>query len=149
MMKTVFSVAILAGAMIATASPAAAKQWQVKMLNKGSNGQLMAFEPAFVKIAPGDSVKFVAAQLGHNAETIPGMLPAGAAPFKGKINEEIVVTFAKPGLYGYKCLPHSALGMVGLIEVGDASNKAAIAAKAATLPGMAKKVMAGLVAQAR
>ena len=148
-MKTfVLSVAAVAGMMVA-ASPAAAKQWQVQMLNKGSNGQPMAFEPAFLKIAPGDSVKFVATAKGHNAESIPGMLPAGAVPFKGKVNEEIEVTFTKAGLYGYKCLPHAGLGMVGLIEVGNASYKAAIASQAGSLPGLSKKVMAGLVAQAR
>jgi pseudoazurin len=135
--------------MTIAASPAAAKQWQVQMLNKGSNGQMMAFEPAFLKIAPGDSVKFVATAKGHNAETIAGMLPAGAAPFKGKVNEEIEVTFTKAGLYGYKCLPHLGLGMVGLIEVGNASNKAAIASQAGSLPGLSKKVMTGLVAQAK
>lgn len=148
MKSFVLGVAAVAGMTIA-ASPAAAKQWQVQMLNKGSNGQMMAFEPAFLKVAPGDSVKFVATAKGHNAESIAGMLPAGAVPFKGKVNEEITVTFTKAGLYGYKCLPHAGLGMVGLIEVGNASNKAAVASQAASLPGLSKKVMTGLVAQAR
>ena len=38
----------------------------------------MVFEPAFVKIAPGDTVKFVSTDKGHNAEIIKGMLPEGA-----------------------------------------------------------------------
>jgi plastocyanin len=38
----------------------------------------MVFEPALVKIEPGDTVKFVAANKGHNAETIKGLLPEGA-----------------------------------------------------------------------
>ena len=45
------------------------------MLNKGAEGA-MVFEPALVKVAPGDTVKFVATDKGHNAETIKGMLPA-------------------------------------------------------------------------
>ena len=39
----------------------------------------MVFEPSFVKIAPGDTVRFVSTDKGHNAETIKGMLPEGAA----------------------------------------------------------------------
>jgi pseudoazurin len=142
-----------AGALLAvlalSATPAAAKEWQVKMLNKGSDGKLMVFEPAFIKVAPGDTVKFVATQKGHNAESVAGMVPAGGAAFKGKINEEIVVRFAKPGVYGYKCLPHVGMGMVGLVQVGAATNKADAAAAAAKLPGMGKKKMVELLGQAR
>ena len=47
------------------------------MLDKGTEG-VMVFEPALVKIEPGDTVKFVATNKGHNAETIKGMLPEGA-----------------------------------------------------------------------
>lgn len=147
MLKNVALTALLGLAV--AAAPAEAKQWQVKMLNKGSNGQPMQFEPAFVAIKPGDTVKFIAVDKGHNAESIAGMIPAGATPFKGKFNEEIEVRFEKPGLYGYKCLPHAGMGMVGLVQVGPAVNKADIAAKAAKLPGLGKKVMSGLVAQAR
>jgi hypothetical protein len=59
------------------------------------------------------------------------------------------VTFTAPGVYGYKCLPHLGMGMVGVIQVGPASNKAQAAATAAKLPGLGKKVMTGLVARAR
>lgn len=73
----IFSVLmILAGA-------AAAAEIEVKMLNKGSEG-MMVFEPLLVKVEPGDTVKFISADKGHNTETINGMLPDGAAPFTGK-----------------------------------------------------------------
>lgn len=130
------------------AAPASAKQWEVKMLNKGPGGA-MVFSPAFLKIAPGDTVKFIATDKGHNAESIAGMLPAGAQVFRGKINEEIVVKFTVPGLYAYKCLPHLGMGMVGLIQVGAAANKPQIATAAAKLPGMAKTRMTAMLAQAR
>jgi pseudoazurin len=119
------------------------------MLNKGADGSLMVFEPAFIKIAPGDSVKFLATQKGHNAESVAGMAPAGGPVFKGKINEEIVVRFTKAGLYGYKCLPHVGMGMIGLVQVGGAGNKAAATAAAAKLPGLGKKRMTALLAEAR
>ena len=139
---------LLAGMTLA-ASPAAAKEYQVKMLNKGSDGSLMVFEPAFVKIAPGDTVKFVATQKGHNAESIAGMTPAGGTTFKGKINEEISVKFNKEGVYGYKCLPHLGMGMVGVVQVGKPVNKGQAVAAAAKLPGMGKKRMVALVTQAK
>ena len=131
------------------AAPAAAKEHQVKMLNKGSDGSLMVFDPAFIKIAPGDTVKFLATQKGHNAESIAGMAPAGGTTFKGKINEEIVVKFDKAGVYGYKCLPHTGMGMVGVVQVGAASNKAAATAAAAKLPGLGKKRMLEYLAKAK
>ena len=140
--------AALAGLVLATA-PAAAKEYQVKMLNKGSDGSLMVFEPAYLKVAPGDSVKFLATQKGHNAESLPGMAPAGAASFKGKIDEEIAVKFTKEGVYGYKCLPHLGMGMVGVIQVGKPGNKAAVATATQKLPGLGKKKMTALLEKVR
>ena len=131
------------------ASPVAAKEYQVQMLNKGSDGKLMVFEPAFIKVAPGDTVKFIAKDKGHNAETISGMTPAGGTTFKGKFNEEISIKFTKEGLYGYKCLPHAGMGMVGLIQVGKAANKAQATAAANALPGLGKKKMVELLAKAK
>lgn len=128
-------------------SGAMAADHQVQMLNKGANGKAMQFDPAFLKIAAGDTVTFIPKDKGHDSMSIDGMLPEGAEPWKGKINEQITVTFTKPGLYGYKCQPHYPLGMVGLIEVGDdTSNLEAL--KAVKLVGSAKKRMAELFEQA-
>jgi pseudoazurin len=141
------TLAFVAVAMAAVATPAFSAEHEVKMLNKGSDGQTMVFEPAFLKVAPGDTVKFVPTDKGHDAETIPGLLPDGAVPFKGKMSQEVTVTFEKPGLYGYKCTPHLGMGMVGLIQVGDdASNTAAV--EGAKLPPLAKKRMSGFLSQA-
>lgn len=129
------------GAAAATTGTASAAEIEIRMLNRGAAG-MMVFEPAFAKIEPGDTVRFIAADKGHNAETIDGMLPEGAVPFAGKFNEQIEITFEKPGVYGYKCRPHYAMGMVGMIVVGDPAN--ADEAKAAKHPGKAKKVFAGL-----
>jgi len=136
--------AFLMGAAVAALAftgTAVAAEVEVKMLDKGAEGA-MVFEPALVKIEPGDSVKFVAANKGHNAESIKGMLPEGATPFVGKVNQEIAVTFDKPGVYGVKCLPHYGMGMVALIVVGTPSN--ADEARAVTHPGKAKQMFATL-----
>lgn len=127
---------------VALASPVAAKDVQVKMLNKGAHGA-MVFEPAMVKIAPGDTVTFVATDKGHNAESIAAMLPTGGTVFKGKMNQAVTVKFTKPGVYGYKCLPHYGMGMVGAVIVGSATNAAQ--AKAASHPGKAKQVFASIL----
>jgi pseudoazurin len=117
--------------------PAMAADYQIKLLNKGEAGT-MVFEPNFLAIQPGDTVTFVPTDKSHNVETIQGMIPDGAEAFKSKVNEEITVTFAVPGLYGIKCTPHFAMGMVGVIAVGeDLPNLEA--AKAATLPNKAKE----------
>jgi pseudoazurin len=111
------------------------------MLNKGAEG-MMVFEPALVKVEPGDIVKFVASDKSHNAESIKTMLPAGAVPFAGKMNEDVAVTFDKPGAYGIKCMPHYAMGMVALVVVGKTDNLDE--ARAVPQSGKAKQVFAAL-----
>ncbi|MEO5578679.1 MAG: pseudoazurin [Sphingomicrobium sp.] len=140
-----FSLLASAAAAIALASPAAAADHVVKMLNKGKAGT-MVFEPALVKIAPGDTVTFMPSDKSHNAESIAGMVPGGAAAFKGKMNQPLKVTFSKSGLYGYKCLPHYGMGMVGVVIVGNASSNFAAAQKVSH-PGKAKQVFGGLLSQ--
>jgi pseudoazurin len=130
-----------AAAVLVLAGGARAAEVEVKMLNKGADG-VMVFEPAFVKIAPGDTVKFVSTDKGHNAESIKGMLPEGAAPFVGKNNEDIAVKFEQEGVYGIKCLPHYGMGMVAMIVVGNPGN--IDQAKAVPQVGKAKQVFATL-----
>jgi pseudoazurin len=139
------TIAILAlGAAVVFSGAASAAEIEVKMLNKGEKGA-MVFEPDFVKAAPGDTVRFVAVDKGHNVEAIKGMLPEGATPFKGKINEEISVVLDKEGVYGVKCAPHYGMGMVALIEVGNPANVEE--AQAVKHAGKAKTVFAELFGQ--
>ena len=133
----------------ALAAPAFAKTVEVKMLNKGTQGGFMVFEPAFVKIAPGDSVSFVPTDPAHDVVSLPDIAPKGAQPFTGKISQPLTVKFTTEGLYGYKCVPHVSMGMVGLVQVGKAANKTEASAAAAKLPGLARTKMIGLVATAR
>lgn len=121
----------------AAAGPALAANVEVRMLNKGEAGS-MVFEPAFVQVAPGDTVTFIATDKGHNAETIPGMLPAGAEPFKGTMGKDIAVTFTAEGAYGVKCAPHLGMGMVALVVVGEGPVDID-ALRAVSVPGKAKE----------
>ena len=81
-MRKVMTLAISA-VLMSAAGAADAAEIQVKMLNRGAEG-VMVFEPALVKIEPGDTVKFVSTDKGHNAESIKGMMPSDATPFVGK-----------------------------------------------------------------
>ncbi|HMA14420.1 MAG TPA: pseudoazurin, partial [Kiloniellaceae bacterium] len=116
----------------------------VKMLNKGAAG-MMVFEPSLLKVAPGDTVHFIAADKGHNVMSVEGMTPEGATPFEGKMNEDLTVTFDKPGVYGVKCKPHYGMGMVGLVVVGNGDANADSAA-ALKQPGKAAQRFAALFA---
>jgi pseudoazurin len=128
------------------ALPAHAADHEVKMLNRGEDG-MMVFEPAYLDVAPGDSVTFVPTDPGHNAQSIKGMVPEGAEPFQGKMSKPLTVTFEKEGIYGYKCMPHYPMGMVGVIHVGKSAPNLADAEKVKQ-PGMAKARMAKLLKQA-
>lgn len=116
---------------------AKAAEVEVKLKNSGPDGP-MSFDPSFVKIKPGDSVKFVAADKGHNAESIKGIAPDGAEPFKGDINKDVTAKFDKEGIYGVKCSPHFSMGMTALIAVGDNYPNLEAAKSAKTNP-LAKK----------
>ncbi len=134
MTKALAAAAVLLA--LGAGAQAQAAETVVKMLNKGQNG-VMVFEPELVTVAPGDTVRFVPTDKGHNVESLKGMLPDGAAPFAGKFNEEIVVAFAEPGVYGYQCRPHYGMGMVGAVVVGEPVNLDE--AKAVKQRGRAKK----------
>ncbi len=115
-MKLLLSIATAAVALSLSAGLAFAEDFEVRMLNQGKKGS-MVFEPDYLHLQPGDTVKFIATHKSHNAATIDGMVPEGAKGFKGKINEEIEVTFDQQGFYGIKCSPHFGMGMVMLIKV--------------------------------
>ena len=132
--------------LFAIGGTAQAANFEVLMLNKGTDGKTMGFSPSFLQIEPGDTVTFIPVDKGHNAETILDMIPADAETWKGKINEDFSVTFTVPGLYGYKCQPHFGMGMVGLIEVGgDKSNLTGL--MDVRLPGKAQVRMMELFAK--
>lgn len=127
--------AILAGLF---AFPALAAEIEVKMLNKGSNGQAMVFEPATVKAAVGDVITFVPVDKGHDAAAVKDMIPEGVADFKGKMNETVKLTVEKEGAYVVKCTPHLGMGMIALVVVGDAAPANLDAVKNGKLPKKAR-----------
>jgi pseudoazurin len=137
----------LTGAAAAIAMPnlALASPVEVKMLNKGTDGEEMVFEPALVRIPVGGSVRFVPTDRTHNAASIRTILPEGAIPFAGKIDEEITVQFGVAGVHGIQCSPHYAMGMVMIVVAGNAVNLEA--ARAVRISGLAGSRIRKLLSQ--
>ena len=123
---------VLAISLFLLTVPAFAAEHTVKMLNNGAGG-MMIFEPAVLKVAVGDTVKFVATDMAHNSASVPGMIPAGAKPWMGRMSQDISVTFDKEGVYVYECTPHKMMAMVGVIKVGNATNLDAIKQQSANV----------------
>ncbi|MBB5763337.1 pseudoazurin [Methylorubrum rhodesianum] len=138
--KVLVPAATLAGGL-----PALADEVSVKMLNSGPDG-MMVFDPAFVRLKPGDRIKFVPTDKGHNVETIKGMAPDGADYVKSVVGQEAVVTFEREGVCGFKCSPHYMMGMVALVVVGDKRDNLE-AAKSAQHNKLTQKRMEPLLAQ--
>ena len=127
---------ILPLALLAAAAYAHAAEHEVKMLDIGSDKEPMVFEPAVLKIAPGDTVTFVPTNKGHNVES--KLVPEGAESFKSELDEKYSVKLDKEGVYIYVCPPHSMMNMVGVIQVGEATNMDAVNSR---LPKLEKRAM--------
>ena len=114
--------ATAATAMLGNAARASGTVHEVQMLNKHpEENERMVFYPDIVEAQPGDTIRFVSADPAHNSVSYDEMLPEGAEGWKTRMNKTEEVVVEAEGAYGYYCQPHKALGMVGLILVGDAS----------------------------
>ena len=82
----------------------------------------MIFEPAVLKVSIGDTVHFKATDAAHNSASIEGMIPNGAQTWAGALSQDISVVLDTEGVYVYQCDPHILMAMVGVIQVGAASN---------------------------
>lgn len=110
----------IAGFVSLTSFMAYAVNHDINMLNSGKDGS-MVFEPAYVKAAVGDTITFLPTQKGaHNSASI--MVPEGAKTWKSAFDTKHEIKVEKEGVYLYVCDPHRSLGMVGVIQVGNATN---------------------------
>ena len=99
----------------------------IDMLNLREDGERMVYSQDVVNIEVGDTVKWLPKDGGHNVEFIAGP-DSFEIPSKSYINREVSIKFDIPGIYLYVCSPHSIMGMIGLIVVGnDTSNNEKIA----------------------
>ena len=135
----------------ATRTAAQGHSHTVEMItgDTGNGGMNMMFSPRILRIASGDSVTFVPSNPGHNCLSTPGMIPTGAQAWRGQIGQPVTVTFTEPGYYGYHCLPHRSLGMVGLVIVdGGGRDTNLQSARSVPHPGKAKAAWEEIWAEA-
>ena len=98
---------------------AIAENYTVEMLNKLGK-ERMVYSEKVLSIKVNDEITWKSVDKGHNVEFI-GM-PKGASKYKSKISKDAKYTFTQPGIYLYQCTPHKAMGMIGLVVVGEDKN---------------------------
>ncbi len=128
---------VAAAGLFASSNLAMATEHVIKMLNKGTDGTAMVFEPLFLRAEIGDTIKFVPIDKGHQVQTIAKFWPADVPEAKSNVNEEYVITLTKDGAYGFKCAPHYSMGMIAVVVVG--AGPVSDEMKAVSLPNLAKK----------
>ena len=121
----------LIGAVCMTPFTATAEEFRIMMLNTATDDaqHTNVFAPDILHVQSGDTVTFIPTDTGHNTASKRGMIPEGAGPWNSPMDEEFSITLRVPGVYGYVCLPHYEMGMVGLIIVGNAYSNFEAAAK--------------------
>ena len=114
---------------------------ELEMLNKLGK-ERMVFSKKMISIDLNDEVLWKSVDKGHNVQFI-GM-PDGAKKYKSKISKDASYKFEKPGIYVYQCTPHKAMGMIGIVVVGnDKSNIDAV--KKVKVYGKSKKILKNLL----
>jgi pseudoazurin len=112
----------------------AAKDIQVRMLTNGPNGQMLVFDPDFIKAKIGDTVTFLPMQkAGHTSISL--LVPDGAKPWKAAPDTQISIKIEKQGVYLVQCDVHKSLGMVAVIQAGKPVNLAEAKKAAAEFAG--------------
>ena len=129
---------------LALATPALAEDMTIEMLNTRDDGEKMVYSVDVARIDVGDTITWVPTTKGHNVEFKVG--PDGwKAPKKSPMNREVVMTFDTPGIYFYQFTPHKAMGMIGLVIVGDDVSNKDIILKKSKAKGKSKKKLKGLL----
>ena len=100
-------------------SLAIAETHTIEMLNKLGK-ERMVYSEKVISIKVNDEITWKSVDKGHNVEFI-GM-PKSASKYKSKISKDAKYTFTQPGIYLYQCTPHKAMGMIGLVVVGEDKN---------------------------
>ena len=93
-----------------------AENFTIEMLNKLGK-EKMVYSEKVISIKVNDEITWKSVDKGHNVEFI-GM-PDGVSKYKSKISKDAKFKFTKSGVYLYQCTPHKAMGMIGLVIVGD------------------------------
>ena len=114
---------------------------EIEMLNKLGK-EKMVYSIKVAQVDVDDTIIWKSIDKGHNVEFVE--MPKGVKKFKSKVSKDAEYTFKIPGIYLYICTPHKAMGMIGLVVVGnDLSNLDKI--KKAKMRGKSKKIFKELL----
>lgn len=106
--------------LVLCAASANAADIEIKMSGNPEAGDMLTFEPGFVKANVNDTLVFIPTNKGHNSSSL--LVPAKADSWKGPYDKELRVKLEKEGVYLYVCDAHKPMGMVGVVQVGKAVN---------------------------
>ena len=114
---------------------------EIEMLNKLGK-EKMVYSIKVAQVDVDDTIIWKSIDKGHNVEFVE--MPKGVKKFKSKVSKDAEYTFKIPGIYLYICTPHKAMGMIGLVVVGnDLNNLDKI--KKAKMRGKSKKIFKELL----
>ncbi|MEK2646640.1 pseudoazurin [Bdellovibrio sp. BCCA] len=118
---------VVLAAILFSGSWASAAVHEVKMLNNGKDG-IMVFEPGYLKVNKGDSIKFIPTDVGHDVSSVE--TPQGIKPWSSPSGKPFTVQMKEEGLYLYECKAHLPMAMVGVVQVGSPKNLDKVKTKA-------------------
>lgn len=116
---------LLTTAMILATTPAFAAEFTIKEVTDYDAKKQNFFSPDKLTIQPGDTVTFENVQ-DEPHEVMFISVPKGVdemimSPMHEKKGDKFTYTFTVPGTYKFHCHPHEALGMDGVLIVGQPS----------------------------
>jgi plastocyanin len=88
MRKIIISGMLLLSALAAQAASAAEVTVEMLSFDKDTKTNNL-FKPGLVKIAKGDTVKWIAKQAGHNVAFVPNAVPAGVPAFNSPMGKDV------------------------------------------------------------
>ena len=141
MLKSKLTLLISIFSVLLFSSHVIAANHELEMLNKLGK-ERMVFSKKIISIDLNDQVLWKSVDKGHNVQFI-GM-PDGAKKYKSKISKDASYKFEKPGIYLYQCTPHKAMGMIGIIVVGNNKNNLE-KIKKVKVYGKSKKILKNLL----
>ena len=103
--------------------------------------------PNNIRVAIGDTVRFVNVRGKHNTESMRGMIPAGAARWNSQLEQQCELKITHERVNAYRCTPNYRRAMVEPIVAGNSLVNLRRARQAYTNP-MVADVFDELFAQA-
>ncbi len=84
--------------------------------------QIYRFEPNFLWIQAGETLRILNSLGNHTVTSIKGIWPEGVDYVDIAHQAETVLTLTQEGIYGFRCKVHGRHGMYALVVVGSPNN---------------------------